>query len=132
MITGAAGSATSSHAARVTQLALRLAEEIAPELALDRQLAYGFRLHDIGMIGVSNATLLKAGSLTPAEIDEIRDIRGSANASSRPGPPSAGSRGRSSLATTNGGTARVIRAACEASRSPSPPGCSLSWTSSMR
>jgi HD-GYP domain-containing protein (c-di-GMP phosphodiesterase class II) len=64
---------TSSHAARVTQLALRLTEEIAPELALDPQLAYGFRLHDIGMIGVSNATLLKAGTLTPAEIDEIRE-----------------------------------------------------------
>jgi HD-GYP domain-containing protein (c-di-GMP phosphodiesterase class II) len=64
---------TSSHAARVTQLALRLTEEIAPELALDPQLAYGFRLHDIGMIGVSNATLLKTGTLTPAEIDEIRE-----------------------------------------------------------
>ncbi len=64
---------TSSHTARVTQLALRLAEEIAPELALDAQLAYGFRLHDIGMIGVSNATLLKPGPLSPAEIDEIRE-----------------------------------------------------------
>ena len=64
---------TSSHAARVTQLALRLAEEIAPELALDPQLAYGFRLHDIGMIGVSNVTLLKPGALSPAEVDEIRE-----------------------------------------------------------
>ena len=64
---------TSTHAARVTQLALQLAEEIAPELALDPQLAYGFRLHDIGMIGVSNATLLKTGALTPAELDEIRE-----------------------------------------------------------
>jgi len=64
---------TSTHTARVTQLALRLAEEIVPELALDPQLAYGFRLHDIGMIGVSNATLLKPGMLTPAEIDEIRE-----------------------------------------------------------
>ena len=64
---------TSSHTARVTQLALRLAEEVAPELALDAQLAYGFRLHDIGMIGVSNATLLKPGALTPAEVDEIRE-----------------------------------------------------------
>ena len=64
---------TSSHTARVTQLALHLAEQVAPELALDPQLAYGFRLHDIGMIGVSNATLLKPGALTPAEVDEIRE-----------------------------------------------------------
>jgi HD-GYP domain-containing protein (c-di-GMP phosphodiesterase class II) len=64
---------TSAHTARVTQLALRLAEHVAPELALDTQLAYGFRLHDIGMIGVSNATLLKPGALTPAEVDEIRE-----------------------------------------------------------
>jgi HD-GYP domain-containing protein (c-di-GMP phosphodiesterase class II) len=64
---------TSAHTARVTQLALHLAEQVAPELALDPQLAYGFRLHDIGMIGVSNATLLKPGALTPAEVDEIRE-----------------------------------------------------------
>ncbi len=64
---------TSTHTARVTQLALHLAEHVAPELALEPQLAYGFRLHDIGMIGVSNATLLKPGALTPAELDEIRE-----------------------------------------------------------
>jgi HD-GYP domain-containing protein (c-di-GMP phosphodiesterase class II) len=64
---------TSAHTARVTQLSLHLAEQVAPELALDPQLAYGFRLHDIGMIGVSNATLLKPGALTPAEVDEIRE-----------------------------------------------------------
>jgi HD-GYP domain-containing protein (c-di-GMP phosphodiesterase class II) len=64
---------TSAHTARVTQLALHLAEQVAPELALDPQLSYGFRLHDIGMIGVSNATLLKPGALTPAEVDEIRE-----------------------------------------------------------
>jgi HD-GYP domain-containing protein (c-di-GMP phosphodiesterase class II) len=64
---------TSAHTARVTQLALRLAEAVAPELALESELAYGFRLHDIGMIGVSNATLLKPAALTPAELDEIRE-----------------------------------------------------------
>ncbi len=64
---------TSTHTARVTQLALRLTEQVAPELALEPELAYGFRLHDIGMIGVSNATLLKPGALTPAELDEIRE-----------------------------------------------------------
>ena len=64
---------TAAHAARVTQYALMLTDQVAPELALDPQLAYGFRLHDIGMIGVSNATLLKPGPLSPAEIDEIRE-----------------------------------------------------------
>src|SRR3954463_15599665 len=64
---------TSAHTARVTQLALSLAEVVAPELALEPQLAYGFRLHDIGMIGVSNVTLLKPGALSPAEVDEIRE-----------------------------------------------------------
>jgi response regulator RpfG family c-di-GMP phosphodiesterase len=37
---------TSAHTARVTQLALQLAEVVAPELALEPQLAYGFRLHE--------------------------------------------------------------------------------------
>jgi HD-GYP domain-containing protein (c-di-GMP phosphodiesterase class II) len=64
---------TAAHTARVTQLSLLLTEEVAPELLLDPQLAYGFRLHDIGMIGVSNATLLKPGALTPAELDEVRE-----------------------------------------------------------
>src|SRR5436305_10022338 len=64
---------TAGHTARVTQLALLLAERVAPELLLDPQLAYGFRLHDIGMIGVSNETLSKVGPLSPAEIDEIRE-----------------------------------------------------------
>ena len=64
---------TAAHTSRVTQLGLLLAEQIAPELCLDPQLAYGFRLHDIGMIGVSNATLSKRGPLSAAEIDEIRE-----------------------------------------------------------
>ena len=64
---------TVAHTSRVTQLALKLAERAAPELTLDPQLVYGFRLHDIGMIGVSSWTLLKPGALTPAELDEIRE-----------------------------------------------------------
>ena len=64
---------TAAHTARVTRLAMLLAGQLAPELTLDPQLAYGFRLHDIGMIGISNATLMKTGALTPAEIDEIRE-----------------------------------------------------------
>ncbi len=64
---------TAAHTARVTRLAMLLAGQIAPELTLDPQLAYGFRLHDIGMIGISNSTLMKTGPLSPAEIDEIRE-----------------------------------------------------------
>jgi HD-GYP domain-containing protein (c-di-GMP phosphodiesterase class II) len=64
---------TAAHTARVTQLALALAEAVAPELTLDPQLAYGFRLHDIGMIGVPASTLTKPGPLSAAELDEIRE-----------------------------------------------------------
>ena len=85
---------TAAHTARVTRLALLLTEQIAPELTLDPQLAYGVRLHDIGMIGVSNSTLLKPGALTSAEIDEIREhpwlgerIVAPVPAARRPDPP---------------------------------------------
>jgi HD-GYP domain-containing protein (c-di-GMP phosphodiesterase class II) len=61
------------HGHRVTNLALRLAERVAPELAADPRLEYGFRLHDIGMIGVSDSILTKRGSLTRDELDEMRE-----------------------------------------------------------
>ena len=64
---------TEAHGARVTRLALDVAERVAPELAADSALEYGFRLHDIGMIGVSSAILSKAGSLTRDELDEVRE-----------------------------------------------------------
>src|SRR5262249_12883258 len=64
---------TAAHTTRVAQLALALTESIAPELLLDPQLAHGFRLHDVGMIGVPNSTLTKQEALTQAEIDEIRE-----------------------------------------------------------
>src|SRR3954447_22316884 len=64
---------TAAHTTRVTQLALALAEAIAPELILDPQLAHGFRLHDIGMIGVQSSPSTNHGPLSPAELDEIRE-----------------------------------------------------------
>src|SRR5687767_2198839 len=64
---------TVAHTSRVTRLALALTEQVAPELTLDTQLVYGFRLHDIGMIGVASSTLLKPGALTQSELDEIRE-----------------------------------------------------------
>ncbi|HET7044530.1 MAG TPA: HD domain-containing phosphohydrolase [Gaiellaceae bacterium] len=62
-----------NHGARVTALALRLAERTAPELAADPRLAFGFRLHDIGMIGVSDSILRKQGPLTFEELHEVRE-----------------------------------------------------------
>jgi len=64
---------TAAHAARVTQLALELAEAVAPELAADPRLAAGFRLHDIGMIGIPVQVLAKRGPLSPDEVNEIRE-----------------------------------------------------------
>ena len=74
---------TAAHASRVTQLGLALTELVAPELALEPQLAYGFRLHDIGMIGVSNTTLVKPGPLSPPRSTRSASIPGSVSASSR-------------------------------------------------
>jgi HD-GYP domain-containing protein (c-di-GMP phosphodiesterase class II) len=64
---------TEAHGVRVTGLALRLAEAVAPELASDVRLAHGFRLHDIGMIGVSDSIFQKRAKLSPDEIDEIHE-----------------------------------------------------------
>lgn len=58
---------TGGHAQRVTALALELAQAVAPELAADPELRYGFLLHDIGKIGIPDAILLKPMQLTPAE-----------------------------------------------------------------
>lgn len=63
---------TQAHATRVTDLALRLAQRVAPELAADPQLEYGFLLHDIGKIGVPDAIVLKPGTLTIAETRQMR------------------------------------------------------------
>jgi HD-GYP domain-containing protein (c-di-GMP phosphodiesterase class II) len=58
---------TGGHAERVTDLALRLTERVAPALAADPELEYGFLLHDVGKIGVPDAILLKPGPLEPEE-----------------------------------------------------------------
>jgi ribonuclease P protein subunit RPR2 len=59
--------ATGAHASRVTELALRLARRVAPEIATEPELEYGFLLHDIGKIGVPDAILLKPGPLDRQE-----------------------------------------------------------------
>ncbi len=64
---------TAGHSERVTELGLGLAFVVAPELASNRQLEYGFLLHDLGKIGVPDAILRKRGCLTGEEMDEMRD-----------------------------------------------------------
>jgi response regulator RpfG family c-di-GMP phosphodiesterase len=63
---------TGAHASRVTELALRLTRRVAPELAEDPELEYGFLLHDIGKIGVPDAILLKPDRLDPDELGRIQ------------------------------------------------------------
>jgi HD-GYP domain-containing protein (c-di-GMP phosphodiesterase class II) len=64
---------TREHAERVTMLAVKLASRVAPELLHDPRFEHGCRLHDIGMLAVPDAVLLKRTALTPAELDEIRE-----------------------------------------------------------
>jgi putative nucleotidyltransferase with HDIG domain len=59
---------TGQHTHRVTQLGLALADVVAPELAADPQLRYGFLLHDIGKIGVPDTILLKPNHLDLGEV----------------------------------------------------------------
>jgi len=59
---------TGQHTHRVTALGMALAEVVAPELAADPQLRYGFLLHDIGKIGVPDGILLKPNSLDLGEV----------------------------------------------------------------
>jgi len=63
---------TGAHASRVTELALRLTRRVAPDLADDPELEYGFLLHDIGKIGVPDAILLKPDRLDPQELGRIQ------------------------------------------------------------
>jgi HD-GYP domain-containing protein (c-di-GMP phosphodiesterase class II) len=63
---------TGGHAERVTELALRLTREVAPQLAESPELEYGFLLHDLGKIGIRDSILLKPGPLDPEEMAEMR------------------------------------------------------------
>ena len=60
-------SGTGEHSQRVHHYAVELAEVVAPELAADESVSYGFVLHDIGKIGIPDRILQKPGSLTESE-----------------------------------------------------------------
>jgi HD-GYP domain-containing protein (c-di-GMP phosphodiesterase class II) len=51
----------------VQRLALDLTRAIAPELADDPSVAFGYLLHDVGKIGIPDAILMKPGALDPRE-----------------------------------------------------------------
>jgi len=58
---------TSAHSQRVHHYAAELAREIAPEIAEDPSVQYGFMLHDVGKIGIPDEILQKPGALTQPE-----------------------------------------------------------------
>lgn len=60
-------SSTGEHSQRVHRYAVELAREVAPEIADDESVAYGFMLHDVGKIGIPDHILQKPGALTVAE-----------------------------------------------------------------
>jgi HD-GYP domain-containing protein (c-di-GMP phosphodiesterase class II) len=64
--------ATGRHAARVTEVATRLAQEVAPLLTTDPDLEYGFLLHDLGKIGIPDSILKKPGPLDEEEMEQMR------------------------------------------------------------
>jgi len=58
---------TRMHLDRTSQYGMALARLVAPELAERPDLEWGFLLHDIGKIGISERILNKPGPLTPSE-----------------------------------------------------------------
>ncbi|MFL5952194.1 MAG: HD domain-containing phosphohydrolase [Gaiellaceae bacterium] len=64
--------ATGLHAQRVRRYALELAELVDPSLLEDASLEYGFLLHDVGKIGISDQVLLKPGPLSAEEQELVR------------------------------------------------------------
>jgi response regulator RpfG family c-di-GMP phosphodiesterase len=58
---------TGEHSQRVHHYALELARVVAPEVAEDDSVEYGFVLHDVGKIGIPDRILQKPGPLTDPE-----------------------------------------------------------------
>lgn len=69
---------TRGHTQRVSDLAVRIGEELRLPRERLRMLAQAAMLHDIGKIGVPDSILNKPGALTPEEFAAIREhpIRG--------------------------------------------------------
>ena len=63
---------TGHHAERVAAYGLELAAEVDPSLTADPQVEFGFLLHDVGKVGISDAILHKPGPLTETEWGAMR------------------------------------------------------------
>ncbi|HEX5147371.1 MAG TPA: HD-GYP domain-containing protein [Conexibacter sp.] len=63
---------TARHAERVAAYGLEIARACGMDVADDPDLEFGFLLHDIGKIAISDAILYKPGTLTEAERDAMR------------------------------------------------------------
>jgi HD-GYP domain-containing protein (c-di-GMP phosphodiesterase class II) len=58
---------TGRHAERVAAYGMELAGAMDPELTDDPQMEFGFLLHDVGKVGISDSILHKPGPLTESE-----------------------------------------------------------------
>ncbi|HTW07636.1 MAG TPA: HD domain-containing phosphohydrolase [Acidimicrobiales bacterium] len=67
---------TGGHLQRVCKYGMLLTSLVAPEHANDPQFEYGFLLHDVGKLTVPDAVLNKAGALTDAEWEVMRQHPG--------------------------------------------------------
>ncbi|HET8894016.1 MAG TPA: HD domain-containing phosphohydrolase [Gaiellaceae bacterium] len=64
--------AIGAHLERVCSIALELTAVVAPGLAADPALRYGFLLHDVGKIGIADCVLHKPGPLDHTELSIMR------------------------------------------------------------
>ena len=58
---------TGAHSLRVTKYAAQLAQTVDPALLEDQSVEYGFLLHDVGKLGISDTVLGKPGPLDDTE-----------------------------------------------------------------
>ncbi len=63
---------TARHAERVAAYGIEIARACGLEVDTTSQLEFGFLLHDIGKVAISDAILHKPGQLTEVERDEMR------------------------------------------------------------
>ena len=66
------GSVRRGHAQRVAELATRAAARLGLSARERRDVATAARLHDIGEVGVPEELLVRAGPLSPSEVDVVR------------------------------------------------------------
>jgi putative nucleotidyltransferase with HDIG domain len=63
---------TAKHAERVAAYSLEIARTMGLELSGDPATEFGFLLHDVGKVAISDAILYKPGKLTPEERTEMQ------------------------------------------------------------